>query len=48
MKVTIVFTADAGELSVTRAIHAKRVWVPIQLVLSRNTAKGTILTSPSQ
>jgi hypothetical protein len=33
---------------VTRVIHAKHVWAPIQLVLSRNLAKRAILTSPSQ
>lgn len=41
-------SSDTGESSVTRVIHAKRVWVPIHLVLSRNMAKGTIRTSPSQ
>jgi len=33
---------------VTRVIHAKHVSAPIRLVLSRNLAKGAILTSPSQ
>jgi hypothetical protein len=41
-------SADAGGSSATRVIHAKHVWAPIQLVLSRNLAKTAALTSPSQ
>jgi hypothetical protein len=31
-----------------KAIHAKHVWVPIQLAHLRSLAKEVILTSPSQ
>jgi hypothetical protein len=31
-----------------KAIHAKHVWVPIQLARSRSPGKEVILISPSQ
>ncbi len=31
-----------------KVIHAKHVWAPLQLALSRSLAKETILTSQSQ
>ena len=40
--------AGAGGSSVTRDTHARHVWVPIRIVLSKNLAKGATLTSPSR
>jgi hypothetical protein len=41
-------STDAEESNVMKAIHAKHVWVQIQLAPSKNPVKGVILTSQSQ
>jgi hypothetical protein len=41
-------STDAEESNATKVIHAKHVWVQIQLALSKSPVKGVILTSQSQ
>jgi len=43
-----VIGADAGGSSAMKVTHAKHVWVPIQLALSRSLAKEATLIRPSQ